>query len=117
MLLHYREQVQLQSNVAQLQQQFDVCQEVQRSMQLEMSNWRVAFSGFTHALNPSADAIATSQLMQISPVGGEGSNIMPRQGSRPDPPELRGLQGSSPQLVFHKSCNKGRLMLAAQQVG
>lgn len=73
-------------------------QELQ-SCQNKMAKWQYIFDslgGSNAATAPQGQA--TSELMQISPTGAEGSNIMPRQAARPEQAEVRRRprQGSSP---------------------
>lgn len=84
-----------------MQQQLQQIHEQHRRWSVDINRWRKAFRGLAgdevSAEPEPAQLAAASGRMQISPLAAEGSNIMPRQGARPDPTEVRrARQGSSP---------------------
>ncbi len=90
----------MRSDITSMQRQLQSCIERQLRWDSQMSKWRDTF-GLIAKLGSSAEAApeqGNSELMQVSPVGGEGSNVMPRLAAGPDPSEVRrgARQGSSP---------------------
>ena len=62
-----------------LQEQLVTCQDQQEQFEAEMQRWRTLFGTFAALAAPGATALqASSDLMQISPAGAEGSNVVPR---------------------------------------
>lgn len=63
-----------------LEDQLVTCQDQQQQFEAEMHRWRTLFGSFAALAAPGATAIqASSDMMQISSAGAEGSNVVPRQ--------------------------------------
>ena len=73
----------LRSDVAQIFSRLRTFERTQQSFSEQIDSWRTIFSaaGNTSAGRPGHNA---SEQMQISPVGAEGSNVMPCQPARQD---------------------------------
>ena len=74
------------------------CEQSHRGIAKQMNSWRSLFSAAgTSMACQQQDA---SEQMQISPVGGEGSNVMPGQPARAEAAEVRRI-GMQSTLLTH----------------
>ena len=73
----------LRSDVADILLRLRSCEQSNRGVTQQLEAWRATFLMAGNRTAP-CQALEASEQMQISPVGGEGSNVMPGQPSRAD---------------------------------
>lgn len=74
------------------------CEQSHRGVAEQMNSWRTLFSAAGTAV--ACQQQDPSEQMQISPVGGEGSNVMPGQPARLEAAEVR-RSGMQSTLLTH----------------
>lgn len=89
----------LRSDVDSIFLRLQAYEQSHRGVAEQINSWRTLFSAAagTSAACQQQDA---SEQMQISPVGGEGSNVMPGQQARTEAAEVRRI-GVQSELVTH----------------
>ena len=76
----HRVHLQVCSELRGVQEQLLFCQDQQERFEAEMHRWRTLFGSFAALAAPNAAALPGAPgLMQISPTGAEGSNVMARR--------------------------------------